>query len=161
MKTFDTIHTRLMPSLALADSALLPAHEKEAIFLLTRAHAAFESSGLVWRAAMVALSLHALTGDRVWLRQAEDAIAELPDIALVREIRRRARGAEDPRLASLSPAQHRVFELICHGKSNKEIAIALKISVNTARNHVSAVLVRFGAHSRAHLAAVARDSTLL
>jgi DNA-binding NarL/FixJ family response regulator len=94
----------------------------------------------------------------VWLRRAEEAVAEFPNSAIAREIRRRARGSTDPRLASLSPAQRRVFELICQGKANKEIADALKISVNTARNHVSAVMGRFGAHSRAHLAAVARDS---
>jgi DNA-binding CsgD family transcriptional regulator len=175
LEIYDAIKTPLWSGLALAHGSRLRAHEdhargaylslwgdaKEAKFLLTRAHAAFTDFGYGWRAASIALRLHALTGDRAWLRQAEDAVAEFPDSAIAGEIRRRARGAADPRLASLSPAQRRVFEQICHGKSNKEIASALKISVNTARNHVAAVLVRFDAHSRAHLAAVARESGLL
>lgn len=126
--------------------------------VLQLAFTAFSSLGFAWRTAEVSLRLHALTRDMVWLRRAEEAVAEFPNSAIAREIRRRARGSTDPRLASLSPAQRRVFELICQGKANKEIADALKISVNTARNHVSAVMGRFGAHSRAHLAAVARDS---
>jgi DNA-binding NarL/FixJ family response regulator len=128
--------------------------------LLKQAFNSFSRFGFSWRAAAVSLRLHALTNDAIWLRRAEDAVAEFPNSAIAREIRRRARGSADPRLASLSPAQRRVFELICHGKSNKEIASALKISVNTARNHVAAVIGRFGAHSRAHLAAVARDAGL-
>ena len=133
----------------------------EANRVLQDAFAAFSRFGFAWRAAAVSLRLHALTGDRGWLQRAEALVAEFPESAIAREIRRSAHGAKDARLAALSPAQRRVFELICHGKSNKEIASALKISVNTARNHVAAVLARFEAHSRAHLAAVARESGLL
>ena len=67
----------------------------------------------------------------------------------------------DPRYRSLSPAQRRVFELVCQGYSNKEIASELAISVNTARNHVAPILARFGARSRAQLGAIARESDLL
>jgi DNA-binding CsgD family transcriptional regulator len=133
----------------------------EAIPLLKAAFSTFARLGFTWRAASVSLRLHELTGDPAWLREAQDAVRELPNSAIAREVRRRAHGGSDPRYASLSPAQRRVFELICRGKSNKEIAVALDISVNTARNHVSAVIARFGAHSRAHLAAVARDSGLV
>ncbi len=133
----------------------------EANRVLQDAFAAFSSFGFAWRAAAVSLRLHALTADRTWLQRAEALVAEFPESAIAREIRRRAHGAKDARLAALSPAQRRVFELICHGKSNKEIASALKISVNTARNHVAAILQRFGAQSRAQLAAIARESDLL
>jgi DNA-binding CsgD family transcriptional regulator len=132
-----------------------------AIPLLKAAFSTFSRLGFTWRAASVSLRLHALTGDRAWLRKAQDAVVELPSSAIAREVRRRAHGDTDPRLASLSPAQRRVFELICHGKSNKENSSALKIAVNTARNHVAAVLARFGAQSRAQLAATARESGLL
>jgi DNA-binding NarL/FixJ family response regulator len=128
---------------------------------LEQAFDAFSRFGYGWRAAAVSLLLQALTRDAMWLRRAEDAVAEFPNSAIAREIRRRARGAADPRLAALSPAQRRVFELICHGKSNKEIASALKISVNTARNHVAAVLARFGVQSRAQLAALAQEADLI
>lgn len=133
----------------------------EAERLLRMAFNAFHDFEHAWRAASVALELHALTSDPTWLQKAESAVLEFPQSAIAREIRRRAGGAKDSRLAALSPAQRRVFELLCGGKSNKEIASALKISINTARNHVAAVLARFGAHSRAHLAAVAHESGLL
>ncbi len=175
MNTYDSIETNIAPNIAIAHSHRLRAmeehargtllaaegNETEGRRLLKKAYDANVGFGYSWRPAFIALQLHTLTKDGAWLHKAEAAAAELPESAIGREIRRRARGSADPRLASLSPTQRRVFELICHGKSNKEIASALKISVNTARNHVAAVLARFGAHSRAHLAAVAHESGLL
>jgi DNA-binding CsgD family transcriptional regulator len=154
-------HRRAMEDHARGASLAATGATDAAIPLLKAAFSTFSRLGFTWRAASVSLRLHALTGDRAWLRKAEDAVVELPSSAIAREVRRRAHGDTDPRLASLSPAQRRVFELICHGKSNKEIASALKIAVNTARNHVAAVLARFGAQSRAQLAAAARESGLL
>jgi len=175
MTIYDSITTKLSQKLAIAHNRHLRAaedhargtvlvgegNEREGGHLLKEAYDANVRFGFSWRPAFIALQLHMLTRDDAWLRIAEEAIAEFPESAIGREIRRRARGSADPRLASLSPAQRRVFELICHGKSNKEIASALKISVNTARNHVAAVLTRFGVQSRAQLAAVARESGLL
>jgi DNA-binding CsgD family transcriptional regulator len=172
---YQRIPLRIATSFALAHDRRLEAlenHARGAVLAaqgqteaakleLQRAFETFSRFGYAWRAAAVSLRLHALTSDVVWLRRAEDAVAEFPNSAIASEIRRRARGSADPRLAALSQAQRRVFELICRGKSNKEIAAALDISVNTARNHVAAVNARFGAHSRAHLAAVARDSGLI
>ena len=172
---YDRIPVKLAANLALAHDRRLRALEnhargavlaakgqtEEAARLLQQAFDAFSGVGYSWRAAAVSLRLHALTSDVTWLRRAEEAVAAFPNSAMAREIRRRARGCADPRLAALSPAQRRVFELICRGESNKEIAVALKISVNTARNHVAAVIGRFGVHSRAQLAAVARDSGLI
>ena len=171
---YDSIATRMAPNLTAAHSCRLRALEDHARGtllvaegnesagerLLAKAYDVYERLGHSWRGAFIALQLHTLTKDNACLRKAEDAAAEFSESAIGREIRRRAHGAKDSRLAALSPAQRRVFELICNGKSNKEIASALKISVNTARNHVAAVLVRFSAHSRAHLAAVARESGL-
>ena len=132
----------------------------EATRVLQHAFVTFSKLSFAWRAAAVSLRLHGLTGDRAWLQKAEALVAEFPESAIALEIRRRARGSTDPRFAALSPAQRRVFELLCQGKSNKEISSALDISVNTARNHVAAVLACFDAHSRAHLAALARESGL-
>ncbi len=174
LDVYEGIPAKMATSFATAHGSRLRAienHARGAVFAaqgqiqeanrtLLQAFDAFSSFGYMWRTAAVSLRLHALTNDPSWLRRAEEAVAKFPNSAIAGEIRRRARGAADPRLAALSPAQRRVFELICHGKSNKEIASALKISVNTARNHVAAVLARFGAHSRAHLAAVAHESGL-
>ncbi len=175
MTIYDSITAKIAPNLSIAHNHRLRAFEDHARGtllvaegneceggrLLEEAYDANVRFGFSWRPAFIALQLHALTKDNAWLRKAEAAAAEFPESAIGREIRRRARGSADPRLASLSPAQRRIFELICHGKSNKEISSALDITVNTVRNHVAAVLVRFGAHSRAHLAALARESALV
>lgn len=172
---YDAISTPLSNNQVLAHDRRLGAMEdhargvafaaveniREATPLLMRAYSTFAEIGFSWRAASVCLALHATTGDANWLSKAEEAVAEFPASAIAREIRRRACGAADPRLASLSPAQRRVFELLCAGKSNKEISFALTITVNTARNHVAAVLSRFDARSRGHLVAIARESGLL
>jgi DNA-binding CsgD family transcriptional regulator len=154
-------HRRAMEDHARGAALAATGATGEAIPLLKAAFSTFSRLEFTWRAASVSLRLHELTGDRAWLGKAQGAVVELPNSAIAREVRRKAHGDTDPRYASLSPAQRRVFELICRGKSNKEIAAALDISVNTARNHVAAVNARFGAHSRAHLAAVARDSGLI
>ena len=175
LEMYERIHVRVATSLSLSHDFRLRAmenHARGAVLAaqgetqaaartLRDAFDAFSGFGYSWRAAAVSLRLYALTSEPTWLRRAEDAVVEFPNSAIAREIRRRARGSADPRLASLSPAQRRVFDLLCQGKSNKEISSALDISVNTARNHVAAVLACFEAHSRAHLAALARESGLL
>ena len=146
---------------ARAVAFLASGRKREAIVLLERAFSAFKGSGYTWRAASSALRLHGLTGDRKWLLCAEDAIADFPDCAFAAEIRRRASGSSDPRLASLTSTQRRAFKLVCEGMSDAEIAGAMEITINTARNHVAAVRQRFGARSRSQVLAIARSSGLL
>jgi DNA-binding NarL/FixJ family response regulator len=64
-------------------------------------------------------------------------------------------GPEDPRrnplaarLASLTPQQFRVLELVAQGKLNKQIAAELGIIEQTAKAHVSAALAKLGARNR-------------
>ena len=138
MNAYDAISTRVPPGLAIAHERRLGAmasHARGTLLaaegckpegerLLRETFETFSRLGFSWRNAFIALQLHALTKDDAWLRKAEAAAAEFPESAIGREIRRRARGSADPRLASLSPAQRRVFELICYGKSNKEICVS-------------------------------------
>jgi DNA-binding NarL/FixJ family response regulator len=49
-----------------------------------------------------------------------------------------------------------VLELIATGRSNREIANRLYISVKTVSVHVSNILAKFGASSRSEAAALAR-----
>ncbi len=50
-----------------------------------------------------------------------------------------------PRLTS---RQHEVLNLLLDGRSNKEISVALDLSDETVKNHVSAVLHAFGVQTR-------------
>lgn len=52
------------------------------------------------------------------------------------------------RLASLTPQQYRVVELLALGKLNKQIAAELGITEQTTKAHVSAALAKLGARNR-------------
>lgn len=51
----------------------------------------------------------------------------------------------------LSPSERRVFELFLRGHSLDQIAIACCISFYTAREHLTAVVRKFGVRSRMEL----------
>lgn len=51
----------------------------------------------------------------------------------------------------LSAGQRRVFRLLVEGFSEKRIASRLKISPCTVHNHIGAIYLAFGVHSRAEL----------
>ena len=52
----------------------------------------------------------------------------------------------------LTPTEHRVVELAAGGRSNKEIARALFVTVNTVEGHLSHAYAKLGVHSRTQLA---------
>ncbi len=52
------------------------------------------------------------------------------------------------RSLKLSPRQAEVLQLLCEGKSNKEIAAVLNMSGNTVRTHVSAIFNILGVRNR-------------
>lgn len=56
----------------------------------------------------------------------------------------------DPR-AELSPRQAQVLDWVLAGQSNRDIAERLALSEGTVKNHVSTLLLIFGARSRAEL----------
>ncbi|MGB7653161.1 MAG: helix-turn-helix transcriptional regulator, partial [Acidimicrobiales bacterium] len=56
--------------------------------------------------------------------------------------------------SALSPREHDVLDLLCQGLSNAEIATRLYISPKTAEHHVSAVLFKFGVHTRGEAVAL-------
>lgn len=57
----------------------------------------------------------------------------------------------------LSPRELQIVTLLQTGISNKEIGLALGLSPHTVRDHISAMLQRFGVGSRAALAAMCRQ----
>lgn len=52
------------------------------------------------------------------------------------------------RLASLTPQQARILELVCQGMLNKQIAFELDIAETTVKAHISAILRKLGVQSR-------------
>jgi DNA-binding CsgD family transcriptional regulator len=62
-------------------------------------------------------------------------------------------GARRPgRPGELTPTERRVAELAATGRSNKEIARALFVTVNTVEGHLSHAYAKLGIRSRAQLA---------
>lgn len=98
-----------------------------------------------WAAARGSLARAAAAFDEIgspgW---AADASSELARV-----------GARRPRAAGqLTPAELRVAELAAEGLSNKEIAQALVVTVNTVETHLSHAYTKLGIRSRAQLARV-------
>src|SRR4051794_37786161 len=84
------------------------------------------------------------------------------DLELVSAVRRVAAGEHvlDPRLGKLAEATEapklstrelEVLQLIVHGKSNKEIAVVLNLSVNTVSVHRANIMQCLGIHNTAEL----------
>lgn len=65
-----------------------------------------------------------------------------------------------PGLDQLTAREREVLAAMRAGRSNARIAVQLGISVPTVKTHVSSILVKLGAESRAHAAALARDAPL-
>lgn len=63
-------------------------------------------------------------------------------------------GAPDDGLATLTPRQREVAELVAHGCTNHEIAQMLAISANAVKKHVSRVLAALEVSNRTELAAL-------
>jgi DNA-binding NarL/FixJ family response regulator len=61
-----------------------------------------------------------------------------------------------PAHAALTPREREIVRLIDSGKSNKEIAAVLRISVPTVKNHVHRIIEKLNVNRRAEAAAVLR-----
>jgi DNA-binding CsgD family transcriptional regulator len=87
------------------------------------------------------------------LRRSEDAragwFAEQAAAELALSGGRRQRSPAGP--SRLTPAERRVASLAASGRSNREIALALWISVNTVETHLRRVFAKLGVRSRRQL----------
>jgi DNA-binding NarL/FixJ family response regulator len=61
-------------------------------------------------------------------------------------------GPETPRVVRLTKRQEEIARWIAEGKSNSDIAGILGLSLQTVKNHVSAILERIGAENRTAVA---------
>ncbi len=63
------------------------------------------------------------------------------------------------RLATLTPQQARILELICEGRLNKQIAHELVIADATVKAHVTAILRKLGVQTRTQAVLLARQAS--
>lgn len=113
------------------------------------------------------LSMHA---EETWVRQAIDAgargyvLKNAMDLELGAAIRRMVQGEtvvdgqllpkenlKGERNAGLTTREVEILQLICDGKSNKEIASQLNLSVNTVAVHRANIMDALGIHKTAEL----------
>lgn len=69
-----------------------------------------------------------------------------------RTVTRRRAGSEDP-TANLTPAEHKVLNLIGDGLSNREIGEKLGVAEKTVKNHITSLLAKMGLQRRTQVAA--------
>jgi NarL family two-component system response regulator LiaR len=69
--------------------------------------------------------------------------------------------ANDPPVPELSQRQREILESIARGLTNKEIATALDISLESVKSHVKVILQKLEASSRTEAAAIAQRKNLL
>lgn len=65
------------------------------------------------------------------------------------------------KLASLTPAQHRVMSCLSDGLLNKQIAFEMSISEATVKAHMTAIFRKLGANNRTQALLIFRDATRL
>jgi len=84
-------------------------------------------------------------------RVASFVLRQFQDMALKNGASRDAVGVVGP----LSPREMQVLTNVAQGKSNKEIAFMLKISEQTVKNHITAILRKMDANDRTHAVVMA------
>jgi DNA-binding NarL/FixJ family response regulator len=118
---------------------------------------------------MLVLMLSMHTED-TWVRQALDAgargyvLKNAMDLELGSAIRRIVKGEtvidgqlstqetlKGERNSGLTPREVEILQLICDGKSNKEIAVQLELSANTVAVHRANIMDALGIHKTAEL----------
>jgi DNA-binding NarL/FixJ family response regulator len=148
----------LKPQVVIMDCALPEINGLQA----TRKILAFAPDTLV-----LMLSMHA---EDTWVRQAMDAgargyvLKNAMDLELGSAIRRIVNGEtvldaqlspkgnlKGERNSGLTARELQILQLICDGKSNKEIAVQLDLSVNTVAVHRANIMDALGIHKTAEL----------
>jgi DNA-binding CsgD family transcriptional regulator len=125
---------------------------------------AWEALGMPYEAALALFDAGTEGGLREALRRFEALGATAVVEATRRELRRLgvgsiplgARAATRAHPLGLTRREAEVLEHICAGRTNAEIAAELFVSARTVEHHVSSVLDKLGATTRAHAASEAR-----
>jgi len=69
--------------------------------------------------------------------------------------RLRTGSSTDPRLASLSPQERKILDLLAEGKTNRQIATEMYLAEKTVKNYVSNLLTKMGMSRRTEAAVYA------
>ncbi len=175
----DDPDIRVVGEAGSADEAVRLAHELEpTVIVLDCAMPGANGVSAVRRiradrpdASVLMLSMHA---EETLVRQALDAgacgyiLKNALDLDLAGAVKRAAAGEQvlDPALefperkrgerdSALTPRELQVLQLICAGKSSREIASALNVSVNTVSVHRANIMNALDVHKTAELVAYA------
>lgn len=111
--------------------------------------------GFISKSSNVSVMINALrlifAGGRYFPPQVFDllAVGRVGDLSAGQEGETPAKSQNPAHMADLSPRQREVLTLMLQGRSNKEIARELGVSVGTAKNYVAVVLRAYNASSRA------------
>lgn len=127
-------------------------NSKRGATLLNGALRFFGDIGYDWRAGRCALDLYELTADRAYLKIASEKLRNYSTSWLGDRLRRLQASSST---VQLPPMQQKVFDGICRGLSNAEIAREIGRSEFTVANHVKVLLRTFGVSSRSALLAEA------
>ncbi|MBD0330339.1 MAG: response regulator transcription factor, partial [Thermoleophilia bacterium] len=77
-------------------------------------------------------------GAAIWAGRARDELGRI--------------GGRTASLGELTPSERRVAELVCEGRTNREVAAALFVAERTVETHLSHVYGKLGVRSRTELA---------
>ncbi len=80
---------------------------------------------------------------------------QLLDSATIRMGLRRLKSTDEGRVSTLTPQEHRIFDLIGEGYSNRQIADEMSLAEKTVKNYVSNMLAKLGMSRRTQAAAFA------
>ncbi|MGY3581618.1 DNA-binding CsgD family transcriptional regulator [Bradyrhizobium sp. USDA 4341] len=88
-----------------------------------------------------------------WQDESENSLTEGGAVLILTDLNEIPRISQTSvmEIFGLTPAQARVSSLLVEGKSLEEIALDMKISSGTARNHLKAVFLRTGTRRQAEL----------
>ena len=90
------------------------------------------------------------------VRRAGDGQSLLDPVLIERVLERLRKGPhEDRRLASLTPQERRILELITEGRTNRQIAETMILAEKTVKNYISNLLAKLGVERRTQAATFA------
>jgi DNA-binding CsgD family transcriptional regulator len=105
-----------------------------------------------------AVPLHLLSLEDACTLQGLAAGGSMPvpsNVAPIPQRRAKPEVAAQP-LPTLTDRQREILQLLCAGKSNREISTAFNLTEGTVKVHVSAILKALGALNRTHAVMIAR-----